>query len=199
MNDTDNLRDIRQRRERLYRQTNPRVRPFEFARDAWVLWAAYDLGSFPALKRDAKSEGRFKKPVEFYDYFAAFALGKSQVLVVEEDHKYFSQKRGPVCLVSIDNYGWRVEPQFDFFYWASRRHRLAAAVSYLQMTRYSKEVGVCVLRVAEKDVEFCRHLTERYDLLRPYGEIPNARAEGREYLFGVTGRKTAVAEERKAA
>lgn len=192
MSSTDALRKFRERRERLFKRTNPRARQFDFARDAWVLWAAYDLGSFPALR------GAFKKPNELFDYFVKYASGKSQVLVMEADHKYFREKRGPVCLVSIDNYGWRVEPQFDFFFWASPRHRLASAVSFLHMTRYSKEVGVCVLRVAERDVEFCKHLYE-YDLLRPYGEIPNAGPLGREYLFGLTGRKSEAKEERKAA
>lgn len=192
MNEQDKLKGIRERRERLYRGTNPRVRAFDFARDAWVLWAAYDLGSFPALK------GAFKTPQELFEYFAYVARGKSQMLVVDEDHKYFREKRGPVCLISIENYGWRIEPHFDFFYWASKRNRLAAAVNFLQMTRYSKDVGVCVVRVPERDVGFCKHLY-KYDLLRPYGEIPNAGPLGREYLFGVTGRKAEAREERRAA
>lgn len=191
MNSTD-LKDFRQRRERLYKRTNPRVRPFDFARDAWVMWGAYDLGSFRALPKGLNQE-------QFFALVQKFGSEKSSLLMIDEDHKFFREKRGPVALVSIDNYGWRVEPQFDFFFWATKRHRLAAAVSFFQMVRYAKEVGVCVLRVAEKDAGFCKHLY-KYDLLRPYGEIPNASPLGKDYLFGVTGRrKLEQREERQAA
>lgn len=193
MNSTDDLRGIRERRERLYKRANPRVRPFDFARDAWVMWAAYDLGSFQSLPKGLKQE-------QFFAFLRHFSGAKSSMLMIDEDHKYFREKRGPVALVSIDNYGWRIEPKLDYFFWATPRQRLAAAVSFFQMVRYAKEVGVCVLRVAEKDVEFCKHLY-KYDLLRPYGEIPNAGPFGKEYLFGVTGRRKVEQpdEQRQAA
>src|SRR3977135_657450 len=129
------------------------------AKDAWVLWAAYDLKSFPALK-----EGM--KPDEFFAVLRAFVAGKSSTLLIEDDHKYFREKRGPVAMVSIDNYGWRVEPQFDFFFWATKRCRLRGAVAFFHMTKHAKEVGVCLQRVADKDVAFAEHL-RKYDLLFP--------------------------------
>ena len=182
MNSTDTLKVIRERRERLMRYTNPRVRPFEMERDAWVLWGAYDLGSFPAMPKGLK-------PAQFFEVVRSFRATKSQCLVVEEDHKYFREKRGPVALVSIENFNdWRIEPQVDFFFWASKRQRLAAVVSFLQMVRYSREVGVCVVRVPDRDVPFCEHLY-KYDLLRACGKLPNASPLGMEHLFYVRGRK----------
>jgi hypothetical protein len=100
----------------------------------------------------------------------------------------FKDKVGPVALVSIDNYGWRIEPQFDFFFWATKRMRLRAAVSFFQMVRHAKEVGVCVFKAAEKDVVFCDHL-RRYELLLPCGKVPFGRPDGDEHLFYVKGRK----------
>jgi hypothetical protein len=197
MQSTDALKTTRMRRERLMRYTNPFVRPFEWAKDAWTLWAAYDMGSFPALPKG------LTKP-QFGEFVRNFVAAKSSVLVIEEDHKYFREKRGPVALVSVDTYagGWKMEPQIDFFYWATKRQRLAAVVSFLQMVRYSKEIGVCVVRVGDKDVKFCEHLY-KYDLLRPIGKLPNARPDGVENIFYVKGRKSVkapgVALERKAA
>lgn len=180
MNSIENLKEIRERRERLFKRSNPRVRPIDLAKDAWVLWGAYDLGSFTNLKKGLTQE-------EFFVFLRAFLSAKSSVLLIEEDHKYFREKRGPVALVSIDNYGWRIEPQFDFFFWATPRHRLAAVVSFLNMVRYSKDVGVCVVRAHEKDRDFCEHLY-KYDLLRPVGKIPNAGPHGAEYLYCLAGR-----------
>lgn len=186
MNSTENLKAIRERRERLFKRANPRVREFDMTRDAWVLWGAYDLGSFPNLPKRLKQE-------EFFAFLRAFSQRKASLLVVEEDHKYFREKRGPVALVSIDNYGWRIEPQFDFFFWATPRHRLAAVVSFLNMIRYSKDVGVCVVRAHDRDREFCEHLY-KYDLLRPVGKIPNAGPLGTEYLYCLAGRKAKALE-----
>lgn len=175
---------MRERRERLFKRAEPRVRPFDIEKDAWIMWAAYDLNSFPALPKGLKQN-------EFFAILRTHVSAKSSVLMVEENHKYFREKRGPVAMVSIDNYlgGWRVEPQFDFFFWATPRHRLAAVVSFLQMVRYSREVGACVIRVGDADVAFCEHLY-RYDLLRHCGKVPNARADGSEYMYYVKGRKT---------
>lgn len=197
MNPVDTLKHTRLRRERLMRYTSPRCRPFEMQRDAWVLWGAYDLGSFPAMPNGLQ-------PEQFMAFVRDFVASKASCLVVEEDHRYFRDKRGPVALISIDNYlgGWRIEPQFDFFFWASKRQRLAAVVSFLQMVRYAKDVGVCVVRVADKDVAFCEHLYQ-YDLLRGCGKLPNASPFGTEHIFYVKGRKSKPLElvrvERKAA
>ncbi len=179
-------------RERLFRRSRPFVRPVDLEKDAWVLWAAYDLGSFPSLEKGLK-------PEQFMNFVRAFINGKSSVAMIEDDHKYFREKRGPVAMVSIDNYGWRVEPQFDFFFWANPRLRLKAAVAFFQMVRHSKDVGVCLMRVAEKDAAFCEHL-RNYDMLLPCGKIPDGRPDADEALFYVRGRKGEKRiEERKAA
>lgn len=195
------LKAIRERRERLFERTNPRVRPLEFAKDAWVLYAAYDLASFPALKPDANKPGVFKGHEEFFEYFKRFAAGKSRLLVVEEDHKYFRDKRGPVALVSVDNYGWRIEPQIDFFHWATPRERLAAAVCVLNVIRYSKEVGACVVRVGEKDEGFCQHLRDQYGLLQFVGKVDYGRPDGDEFQYCVRMKhaKAKAAEMKRAA
>lgn len=167
-------------------------------RDAWVLWGAYDLGSFPAMPKGLR-------PEQFMAFVRDFVASKASCLVVEEDHRYFRDKRGPVALISIDNYlgGWRIEPQFDFFFWASKRQRLAAVVSFLNIVRKSPDIGVCVVRVADKDKAFCEHLNKKYGLLNPCGRLPNASEYGSENIFFVNGQKrkplALVKDERRAA
>jgi hypothetical protein len=87
---------------------------------------------FPSVEAGSAKAWRVQGPAEFMDYFISFAGNKASVLMVEEDHKFFREKRGPVAMVSIDNYGegWRVEPQFDFFHWATPRQRLASVISF---------------------------------------------------------------------
>ena len=181
MHSADTLKDLRLRRERLLKRDEPRVRPLEQV-DAWVLYGAYDLGSFPALPKGLK-------PAELVAHIGAWATRHSSVLMIEENHRYFKAKRGPVAMVTIDNFGWQVEPQFDFFFWATKRQRLAAIIGFLQMIRYSKQVGVCVVKVGQKDVAICEHIVERYDLLRPCGRLPNAREDGTEFIYFLKGRR----------
>lgn len=185
MIDHATLKGIRERRERLFARTNPRVRPLDFAKDAWVLWAAYDTCSFPMLKAKQHEPGVFQKPDDFFAYFRTFAATKSSVLVIEEDHKYFRDKRGPVAMVSIENNGWRIEPHFDFFHWGTPRQRLAAAVCMLNVIRYAKDIGACLLRVAERDEEFCQHIRDKYGLLHFVGRVDFGRPDGDELLYRV--------------
>ena len=195
MNSIDALKEVRLKRERLMRYTNPRVRPFDWNTDANWLWGAYDLGSFEKMPKDLTKE-------QFGMLLRRHIAAKSSCLMVDEDHRYFRDKRGPVAMISVDNFGWKVEPQIDFFKWATKRQRLAAAVSFLQMVRYSKEIGVCVVRVGDSDVKFCEHLYE-YDILKLSGKLPNARPDGTETVFYVRGRRSKALElvksERKAA
>lgn len=176
-------------RSRIFRRSRPFVRPLDIEKDAWVLWAAYDLGSFPALPKNMKKD-------EFFKCVASFASSKGSVLIVDDDHPRFRDRRGPVAIISVDNYGWRIEPQIDFFFWASKRNRLRAAAAFLHMTRHSRDVGVCVVRVTDKDVPLCEHL-RGYDLLYPCGKIPNGDPRGDESLFYLKGKRSV--EERKAA
>lgn len=180
MQTPENLKTLREKRERLLKREAPRVRPIE-KKDAWVLYAAYDLGSFPALPKGLK-------PRDLFACVAEWAKRHSSLLIIEANHKYFREKRGPVALVTIDNFGWQIEPQIDYFFWTTKRQRLAAAVSFLHMVRYSRDVGVCVVRVADKDVAFCEHLYE-YDLLRLCGKLPNASPDGTQNIFYLKGRR----------
>ena len=174
-------------RERLFRKSRSFLRPLDIAQDFWVLWAAYDLDqtlisqghapvSFPNMKQGMKKD-------EFLTVLKIFAAAKSQILLIEDDTKSFKAKRGPIGMVSLDNYGWRLEPWFDFFYWATKRMKLRAVVSFLHMISHSRQFGVCVVRVGERDVNFCDHLVKKYELLRPAGRISHGRPDGAEFIY----------------
>ena len=187
----EELKELRLRRERLLKRDEPRVRPLQ-ASDAWVLYGAYDLGSFPSMPKGLK-------PAELWAHISAWAQRHSSVLVIEANHKYFKAKRGPVAMVTLDNFGWQIEPQIDFFFWATKRQRLSAAVGFLQMVKYAKEVGCTFVRVSDAGVGMCDHIMRRYDLLRLAGKIPNAREEGTEFHYYLKGRRERKQELKEAA
>jgi len=144
------------------------------------MWAAYDTESFKKLKKGMSKE-------EFLRMLISFCQAKSSCLVVEDDCKWFKSGRGPVAFVSIDNYGWRIEPHVDFFKWATPRIILRCCVAFFQMVRYSSQVGVCEIRSLESSVNLFDHLRE-YGLVFPAGKIPNGDPRGDEYLYYAKGR-----------
>lgn len=145
----------------------------------WVLWAAYDLGSFPALPTGWKR-------AEFEKHAIATLARHSKCLVVEDDCKWFRDGRGPMCFIGVLNFGWRIEPHVDWFKWATPRLRLRGAVAFLQKVRWSPEVGVCVMRSLAKDKDFFLHL-RRYGVCFIVGDIPGGDPRGDETLFYVGG------------
>jgi hypothetical protein len=105
-------------------------------------------------------------------------------------------------MVSVDNYGWRVEPQFDFFFWATRRMRLRAAVAFFQMVRHAKEVGVCVFRRVERRTRRSAITCGTTICCCPAGRCRTAGltvTTSLYYIKGRKGEKLKLVEERKAA
>jgi hypothetical protein len=177
----------RAKRDRLFRKGKPHIRPMDLQTDFWVLWAAYDLGSFDQLPKGWTKE-------QFAQHIQAVCSVHSSCLVIEDDCKHFKSGRGPSCFVLLDNYGWRVEPVVDFFFWTTPRMKLRAEVAFFQMVRYSGDIGVCSVRTGEKEQAWFGRLRE-YGVLFPCGKIPKGRADGDEYLFYVNGTRKAHRQE----
>jgi len=170
------------KRERLFGKQRPFIRAVDLQQDFWVLWAAYDLESFPKIPKGLNVH-------EFRTLLMQMLSTKSAVLMVEDRCKWFKEGRGPVGLITVHNFGWRIEPFCEFFRWTTNRMKLRAIVSFLQMVRYDS-VGVCLARVPEKFSKFYGRLRE-YGVMFPCGKIPFGTEEGPEYLFYIHGKKKA--------
>lgn len=185
---------IKNRRVKLFGKHRPTVRPFDPQTDMWVMWAAYDLGSFPSVPKGLTLK-------EFAALVMAQVATRSKCLVIEDDCKYFKSGRGPACFVAVDNYGWRIEPHADFFIWSTPRMTLRCTVAFLHMVRHSGEIGVCVVRSLRKSVNLFRHAKDyvgsMVNGLYEIGRMPMGDPRGDEYLFSVKGsRQSAIHEKR---
>lgn len=111
------------------------------------------------------------------------------VFVVQDRHSRFDGEFGPVGMIAIRWDGWRVEPEFLWFEWASARNKLRSTVAFfISQVRYSKAVGIGEWRVPENQAKLTKKL-KRYMPLYPVGRVPNSSATGTEYLFFMTGAK----------
>jgi hypothetical protein len=178
-----------ERRKRLFKKSRPYIRPVvlmegdQYGFDMGVLWAAYKAGSFPLV------ENRDMTADEFARYIIAHALTLSEMVIAEDDCKGFESGRGPVAVIGIRSDGWAVEPHVDFFAWATPRTILRVVVAFMQKMRYSKEVGVCVVRSLPDTNNLFRHVHRDYGVLHPVGMVAKGSPRGDVYLYSAWGAK----------
>jgi len=174
------LNSFDHKKKRLFRKSKPFIRPFSMD-DLWVFWAAYKEGSFdiPAdMEKDA-----------FYDRMLNDLSKYSSTLVVEDYNRRFKGKRGVICVISIDSAGTRIEPQVQFFKWATKSNILRANVRFFNWVRYSKQVGVCVVRCLRGTANLFHHV-KNYGVIYYVGKIVGGDPQGRgdEFIFSTRGK-----------
>lgn len=158
-----------QRRERLFKNSRPFVRPFklmengEYSKDAGRLWAAYKKGAFPDKPRDLTQE-------QFADFLAKLPDVFSKVWLVDDKHPAYPGGVGPVAIVGAVVQGLQVTLEADVFPWASKRNILRCSVAMLKMLVSSEETGTVVVNVPQRLMSAASHL-KKYDLLYYVGRI----------------------------
>lgn len=153
-----------------------------FGDDMGVLWAAYKAGSFPLIEQELDM-------AQFAKTIIATAITLQEMAIVEDGNKAFGSGRGPVAIIGISSDGWRHEPHIDYFKWATKRNILRVTIQFLQMARYSKEVGVIIARSLKPTSELFMRAAKDYGVLNFVGRIPHGTVRGDEYVFSVAGKK----------
>lgn len=154
----------------------------QWGRDMGVLWAAYRMGSFnmeEGLSQEELTE-------YFLDLFSKYHYG----WMIEDRHNGFSDQWGPVGFMLGVYNGWELEPHFEGFQWSSTRNILRAIVSFLQMIRYQKEIGVVNVHCLKQDKRFYDRVCQ-YGVLSYVGRIPHGDIRGDRFIYCVRGRKEA--------
>ena len=170
----------KQKRDRLFKDSRPKVRRLEvmdgeqYGKDLGILWAAYSAGGFEVLKRDLSQE-------EFLGAIQP-VLDKSDIWLIEDKNKAFSQGIGPVCLAHSIPDGLGLLVYGDSFPWATKRNSLRCAVSFLWMLMHSKKVGVIFTKQKRTMKKACSHLKE-YGVLHYIGKVGEDL-----FLYAVRGR-----------
>lgn len=178
----------RERRARLFKTSKPFIRPAVlvseggFGDDMGILWAAYKAGSFPLINAGMEMP-------EFAKAMVAIALTLHEMAIVEDDNKAFASGRGPVAIIGIRSDGWKHEPHVDYFKWSAKRNILRVTIQFLQMARYSKEVGVVMIRSLKETSNLFMRAAKDYGVLNFVGRVPHGTPRGDEYIFSVMGKK----------
>jgi len=173
----------KEKRERLLKN-RPFIRPLRiydgsyYHKDIGILWAAHKAKPFYSIDKKIDQN-------EFATIIEGFSKS-SLLFIADDDCQAFDSGRGPVCLISVSDNGWRVEPHCEFFNWASKRNILRVIVSFLHWMHY-KKIGVCVVRCMEESKGLFDHCKD-YGVLFYVGKIIGGDERGDEYIFSIMGK-----------
>lgn len=173
----------REKRERLFRNSKPYFREFNFYdgsdyhKDLKILWVAHKYRPFYGVP-EGLTEQQFASFIGSVD---------SEAVIVEDDNKQYSGQ-GPIGIITIVSNDWKIEPHVEFFPWATPRNVLRTVVQFMQWARNSRKIG-CVMAYS---LEHTKHLFDKaceYGVLHYVGKIINGDPRGDEYLYSVKGKK----------
>lgn len=165
----------RERRDILFKKSKPVFRPGTQPDFGW-LWASYEL-----------SGGEMEKE-EFIDN-RVFTLAKYQLVTfIEDENKVFESGKGPVGIIAAKDDGWTVEPHVEWFHWATKKNILRGTVAFLMILRYSKDVGVSLIKPHLEHKLFYKKM-KKYVPIYPVGKIPKGFNDGDAFEFYIRGKK----------
>lgn len=177
----------KQKRDRLFKSSRPNVRPLElfdgdhYSKDVAILWAAYRKGSFQDME-DGLNQS------EFTEFILDIAASYNKGWMIEDNNSQYKNGYGAVGFVFAADNGWEIEPHFEKFSWATKRNVLRTFVSFLQMMRYSKEVGIVNLYSLKDSKNLFDHITD-YGVTRYVGKVPHGDLRGDRYIYYTRGKK----------
>lgn len=147
---------MREQRDKLYREGKPTIREYNPQDIKW-LWAA--------VCRAGTS-----MPRENFIQIINHTLAKADMLwVIEDRNSEFQTGFGPVCLVLATHDGSTLEPNVEWFPWATPRNKLRCTVGFLQHARYMK--GTVIIRILTTyDLQKLKH----YIPIGYAGKIPSS-------------------------
>ena len=106
-----------------------------YGKDMGILWAAYKAGSF-------RNEGWDQE--EFARNMIMFLSQFDSLWIAEDRNDSYPNQRGAVGMFMVRSDGFLIQPDVDFFAWATKRNKLRTIVAFLNWVRFSKDVGLCV-------------------------------------------------------
>lgn len=175
----------KERRDRLFKTSRPNIRELTlvdqhgYTKDMAILWGAYKQGAFNLP--DVSQE-------EFATIMADSIAEFQKKWMIEDNTSKFESGYGPVGMVYAVYNGWELIPSIELFSWASTRNKLRAAVSFLQMMRYDKTIGIVSVNSLKDSKNFFNHVS-KYGVLKYVGKIPDGDERGDKYLYYIRGRK----------
>ena len=179
----------KERRDRLFKTSRPNIRKMTlvdqqgYSPDMNILWGAYKLGSFEIEEGVEQDEFAELMTHEIQPY--------TKKWIVEDDNSKFNSGYGPIGMIVAVYNGWELEPHLEVFSWATKRNILRLTVSFFQMMRYDKEVGIVNVYSLKETTGLFNHI-QKYGVLKYAAKIPDGDVGGDRYIYYIRGRKHGI-------
>ena len=176
----------KEKRERLFRHSRPRLREFEFYdgdeyhKDIKLAWVAHKIKPFYGISSDI-DQSEFARVITSMD---------AEILMAEDENRQYKGV-GPVGICVMYHNGWKVEPHSFYFPWATSRNILRSSVAYLQWARNSRKIGCVYLAVVPDGKSLYDHICS-YGVLHYIGRLINGDPRGDVFIYSVKGKKRKV-------
>ena len=168
-------------RDRLFKYGRPNIRPLDIleeggiGKDMAVLWGAYRKGGFEQLGEVSQED--------FTQDILKILSPYEWVWIIEDKNYNYPKGYGPVGLMVARFNGWEMEPHFQPFPWATPKNKVKSVVSFMQMARYEKGVGVLNVFTGCEDKSFFDYLSKKYKVMYYVGKIHKGGYGDDKYLF----------------
>ena len=169
------MKKAQQRRERLFKEGKPLIRPCIYSDIRWM-WVA------------AKRAGNDMTPEEFSNKAEPILAQADKIFILEDRNSEFQSGQGPVGVVLANYDGWSLCPHVEWFPWAATRNKLRCTVGFLQAMRYSNDIGSLKVYSTAEYHQWFKKL-KRYVAISYAGKVPHGRFDGDEHIFYLRGRK----------
>ena len=163
------------RRKALFKHGKPNIRPARYDDIKW-LWFAAKRGSYSG------------SPEEFTAAAEPFLAKADKIFMIEDRNKEFQSGIGPIGIVLCNYDNWALCPHVEWFPWTTPRNKLRGTVGFLQVMRYTKDIGCIKIYASENNDKWFKWL-KRYVAINLAGRIPHGRADGMESIFYIRGRR----------
>ena len=118
-----------------------------------------------------------------------FILFPSHDLVfIDDSTKSYKDGYGVVGLMLVMYNGWVFEPHIMWMPWANKMNKFRGVVAGLMFCRYSKDIGVAVIKSLTETRKFFKHMKQYAPIYGDY-KIPYGDHRGDQYIFYVRGKK----------
>jgi hypothetical protein len=172
------------RRRRLFKRGKPWIRPFQlmdgndYSKDLKTLWVAHSHDPFEEIDKDISQQ-------EFINIISS-STGNDYYIADDFNVEY--EDKGPVAIISVINNDWTIEPHVRYFPWATKRNVLGVTVSFLQMIKWSKRIGVCIVHAKQDYINLFDQCV-KYGVLLKLGRMLRGRFDGDDYIYYIPGRR----------
>ena len=169
------MKTAKARRDRIFRSGKPRIRPMVYDDIRW-LWVA------------ARRQDYDGNPEDFSRETEPLLAAADKLFMLEDSNREFTEGVGPVGVVLANYDGWTLAPHVEWFPWATPRNILRCSVGFLQLMKYTHDVGCVKIFATAENAPWFKRL-KRYIAINLGGRIPGGRPSGEEYIFYLRGRK----------